>query len=219
MTSLNKLVRALRDAACESVPRYNIAPALSEVDEQLTEVHVTAHPLGFMHFELTSIADALAFERVRLHVWPATAMRVDPLGTVHDHTWELASAVLVGELRDHNYNAQQDDRGAYDGFRVCYGASNVFETAGRYCLKQIGERLVRAGEIYRVQPRIIHTTEIVSRPTATLVVATERPAIEPKGPLILNPVGGSAQGSPTRDTIDIASARANLRAVIDAVLP
>lgn len=119
----------------------------------------------------------------RLHLWTDHFMaRADPLGRLHDHTWELRSAVLVGELTDHVLTPVRDREGEYLAHVVHYGkASNRIESLdGRWRLDELRTRAVRQGQSYDLAPRQVHRTEVSQLPTATLVVPIEHGGPGPK---------------------------------------
>jgi hypothetical protein len=100
----------------------------------------------------------------------------DPVGALHDHTWELRSAVLVGEVTDQYLTPREVTNGAYKAFRINYAEDgNKSELLdGLWDLDQDGLRTVRSGEVYALPPRVVHLSTVRSFPTATLVAAVDR---------------------------------------------
>ncbi len=134
---------------------------------------VTQHPLGFLHLDLSGLSERGA---ARLHLWAAEFIAMaDPLGRLHDHTWELRSTVLAGELTDHVLTPAPDANGEYLAHVVQYGpaGNRVRVRPGRWRLDAVDVRHVRAGQHYRLAPRLVHRTEVSVVPTATLVLPIE----------------------------------------------
>lgn len=158
---------------------------LAEVAHALPQIQATKHPLGFAHLELTA-ALGTSF-RTRLHLWTQETIQwADTLGGLHDHTWELKSAVLTGELTDTYLEPQQTTDGHYSAYQIQYAdAGNTTQRLqGRWSLREKGKRTVLPGETYRLPPRIVHTTTVDCFPTVTLVVAKE---FGGDGPLVFLP--------------------------------
>jgi hypothetical protein len=141
--------------------------------ELVGKVPTTRHPLGFCHFELTEELD-LPDARVRAHIWTADSLRDrDNLGAHHAHTWSLASCMLIGSLRDTWYEAHAADQGSFHGIEVDYANDVVRPTSQRYELKVVRALDVLPGTVYRLPPDAPHNTDVLTIPSATLVVARE----------------------------------------------
>lgn len=165
--------------AVESSARVLEAAALSA-----TNLPVTQHPLGFLHLDLSGFSEN---GRARLHLWTEEFMsKADPLGRLHDHTWELRSTVLVGELTDHVLDPAPDPDGKYLAHVIRYDESgnSIEMRPGRWRLDEVEARRVLAGQNYQLPPRLVHRTEISSFPTATLVIPTEHGG---PGPVVFAP--------------------------------
>ncbi|WP_307424752.1 hypothetical protein [Pseudarthrobacter defluvii] len=172
---------------------------LIEVAEALPQVQATEHPLGFAHLELTSVLGT-SF-RTRLHLWTQeTRQWADELGSLHDHTWELNSAVLTGGLTDTYLEPRQTDDGQYGAYQIQYGSgrNTTIRLAGRWALDERGRRKVVAGETYKLPPRAVHRTVVDSFPTATLVIAREMGG---EGPKVFLP--GAASELPAGERMEI----------------
>lgn len=162
---------------------------LAEVVEALPQIRATEHPLGFAHLDLTAVLGTPF--RTRLHVWTQETMQwADALGTLHDHTWELRSVVLAGELTDTYLEPRQTTDGQYGAYQIQYGdtENTTVRLPGMWSLDEAGERTVLTGEIYTLPPRAVHRTTVVSFPTATLVVAKE---FGGEGPMVFLPSDAS----------------------------
>jgi hypothetical protein len=142
---------------------------------QADTVNSVWHPLGFANVKvpLSSIS------AVRLHIWPPIGLA--PVSTkelVHDHTWDLTSYVVLGRLT--NVLLELHD-GGDSGVRknlveiTHEGDVDVLASLRR----QVTVRVASAsdygpGDVYQIPARMFHQTHVQARPTATLVVGTER---------------------------------------------
>jgi hypothetical protein len=184
------------------------ARILDAAAEAAAHFPVTQHPLGFLHLDLSGLSERGA---ARLHLWTEEFMaKADPLGRLHDHTWELRSTVLVGELTDHVLTPVPDGRGEYLAHVVHYDATGnrVGVRPGRWRLDEVDVRCVRAGQSYRLAPRLVHRTEISVLPTATLVLPIERGG---PGPIVFAPQELADVRAAPRTPIDPRAATSALR--------
>lgn len=207
--NLSKVLTMLRGAEDGDRIKFALRAVLDELIKATPNIQATRHPLGFTHLELTEILESRPGERVRLHIWPSKDAG-DSAGNVHDHTWDLTSIVLFGELHDRDFSPRSTPDGPYRGSRVTYGDVNAFDLVGRYHLDEVRDRRVTAGHVYKVPPRIVHESEVVSVPTVTMVLAHEaRPASDP-GPMIFSK-DGVPVGTSVRPKLPQATLRAELR--------
>jgi hypothetical protein len=177
--------RALQAGIRQVIGGKGIDPAhvieiLQEIRESTGSIICKQHPLGFAHIELTTAAQTDF--RTRLHIWTEdTARWADKVGALHDHTWELRSAVLIGEVTDEYLTPREETHGTYKAFRINYAEDgNKSEPlAGLWDLDQRGRRTIRAGEAYSLPPRVVHVSTVRVFPTATLVAAVERGGLGP----------------------------------------
>jgi hypothetical protein len=154
---------------------------LNEVTRMIPLVPCTKHPLGFAHMELTSIVGGPF--RTRLHLWTRqTGAWADDLGSLHDHTWELRSAVLTGGLTDTYLEPRKDPSGEFAAYQIEYGKDNntTLRLDGTWSLDERGRRTVRQGDVYSLRPRAVHRTNVERFPTATLVIANDLGGPGPK---------------------------------------
>jgi len=139
------------------------------------ELPARRHPIGFLHIDMSALGGAPPGVDYRLHLWTEISPRADGLGTIHDHVWALASAVLIGDLEDVNFVARASPNGGDAFVRVSYTPEgNDFVPAGSYELSEDRRRAVAAPMVYRLDAGCLHTTEVLSFPTMTLVVADRR---------------------------------------------
>src|SRR5438045_1827108 len=108
----------------------DVTGVIDAVALEVTTLACTRHPLGFYHFELTPLLDGLPF-RLRMHLWSAASSTSrDDLGLIHDHTWDLTSAVLLGELVDVLVIPQATPGGTYRRIEVNYRNGSIEERPG-----------------------------------------------------------------------------------------
>lgn len=184
--------------AHKSKLRIDAGSLLRSVASLAPELDVFRHPLGFLHVELTPVADCPPSQRVRLHVWSDVSNRwKDDLGSIHDHTWELRSLVLLGLLTDVTYEPKESPDGEHVASRVLYEESGtrIQRLEGRFVLRVVAELDVEAGHVYRLPPGTLHTTEVRKLPTATLVVSHET---DRGSASVFGPRGSPGLGTPQR---------------------
>lgn len=199
--------RVIKRMLRESYVEPNSEPEiLRTVTSHLPSIPVTRHPLGFVHYDLRGLVDLPEGGFARLHVWDATLAPPDPAGNVHDHTWSLTSAVLLGSLRDKTFKPVSNPRGEFAAVSVKYGDTNSFEQADRYDLTKLTDRVFTRGDTYRISSRIVHESEPLGHPTVTLVVGIPDEAAEASGPLILSRGQAVPHATAQRDKVAMAEA-------------
>ncbi len=131
--------------------------------------HSYRHPNGFNKIVLASTATGV---KLRLHVWQLLGdeLQVDP--HIHNHRWNFASRVLVGELRWEEFSVAKEHGDEYFSYE--------YEPTGSgFSLKALGKQLLcmerqgctQAGEVYVVDHMVPHRVTIASnRIAATLVL-------------------------------------------------
>jgi hypothetical protein len=203
ITDIDGAVNALRSTnRHDYYLRIDVPAVLIDVAKRSKNLTSTKHPLGFLHVDLTPAMTApMKGEAFRLHIWGSDDAEPDALGALHEHTWQLTSLVIVGSLLDRNYVAEPDADGGYEGVRVNYGVQNTFAAEGVWSLRLVRTRVVRAGGIYNIAPRVVHETTLLSTPTVTLVRAWENESEAKEGPLVLVPRGQELRGTPSRERI------------------
>jgi hypothetical protein len=176
----------------------DVRALLLRIADKLRDGSIKAvrHPVGFMLIDLSELVDDEPFHQYRLHVWSADQHRSDGLGYIHDHSWGLTSAVLLGELVDINMTASADPGGAYHFVRVTYGSmGESLEDAGRFALTVWRRRTLRAPVVYRLEAQVLHETRILSDSAVTLVIADRskfsqyRPLVVAQDDLIVSNIG------------------------------
>jgi hypothetical protein len=178
------------------------------------EVPAQRHPIGFLHIDMSELGGAPPGVNYRLHLWTEISPRVDGLGTIHDHVWALASAVLIGDLEDVNFVARASSNGRDAFVLVSYTPQgNDFVPAGTYEVAEARRRAVAAPMVYRLDAGRLHRTEVLSLPTMTLVVADRRVA-GPDRPLVSVAAEAAPEHVGTRPIISPRDAADMLRGVL-----
>lgn len=204
--------RLLQTGPTENFPHDPLL-VIEEIVSNLDRIPATAHPLGFIHFDLALVSKQSPGTMVRLHIWDRRLTSPDDAGNIHDHTWELTSLVMLGSLRDKNFVPVHDSDGSFRGTRVIYGQTNEFEDAGRFQLRAQSDSVHRAGAVYSIPSRIVHESDPIGQPTVTLVIGTPDENAATLGPLILSRGAIAPKGTPSRRPVSKAEAELVLRDV------
>lgn len=186
---------------------------IREVVSNLDLIPATAHPLGFIHFDLAPVAKQPPGTMIRLHIWDRRLTSLDEAGNIHDHTWELTSLVMLGSLRNKNFSPVHDSEGLFKGARVIYGQTNEFEDAGRFHLRALSDSVHHAGAVYSIPSRIVHESDPCEQPTVTLVIGIPDESAVTLGPLILSRGASAPKGTASRKPVSKAEAELILRDV------
>lgn len=134
---------------------------------------VLSHPLGFFY----------ASERIgphthlRYHLWPNSwkMPTLEEGREDHDHTYNLSSLILAGELRHRTFEAIEDSQGTHEILDVSYrSGDSVLQPTGR-SVRMVcsGDDYYPSGRCYRLQPGTIHRAVPVKLPMATIVMTTD----------------------------------------------
>jgi hypothetical protein len=114
--------------------------------------------------------------RLRYHIWPEgwTVPKTQLDSEIHDHTFELNSAILLGSIRQEVFEFSPQQRGAYELVRVRYVADGSATLrrdgeCGTLHLKETDTFI--AGSAYRLPLATIHRAIAVKVPAVTLVLA------------------------------------------------
>lgn len=159
---------------------------VDEIAGSIHRVPITLHPLGFVHFDLTNLVDFDDDSFARFHIWDPSLAPPDEGGSIHDHTWELNSLVLKGNLRNRNYRPLPDKNGQFVATRVIYGHRNSFIPAGNYSLELVSDQTLREMDTYSIPSRLVHESTLLSSVAVTFVVGTPDGMAKTRGPLLLN---------------------------------
>jgi hypothetical protein len=136
------------------------------------------HPLGFVHVDLSRALGLVWPWRIRLHLWEGyPERRRDGLGVLHDHSWNLYSRILIGELENRTYDFNPDNSGnAYLGMLAYTGDHEALISCTRGRFSRKSSLAVTIGERYELPSGVLHKTLVKGLPLATVVISQEQTA-------------------------------------------
>ena len=153
--------------------------------ERYTEssVHVAAdsytHDNGFDKIVL--FEDDTTKMKMRLHIWhPISAPEVTRvIQNVHNHRWDFASIVLLGELVQHTYRFGREDEPGDEYFHYRYYARGnkehyEMESLGKATLIKTGTEAFCRGQLNCVSNELLHRVDVADGiAAATLIITHE----------------------------------------------
>lgn len=149
------------------------------IKELLQQNMVRHHPLGFYY-----AVDSALEVPLRYHVWPSDwALPASQAGgDIHDHIFELNSAILLGALRHEIFDFQLSAAGDKEILRVRYDGNRAHLLRGNEFgeLRRARDEIFREGTAYRLLPGVIHRAEPVTLPVVTLVCAVPSEVATPR---------------------------------------
>jgi hypothetical protein len=202
---LDRIVDLLSSGASQLDADHWLA-ARDEVLGAVRRIAVTRHPLGFIHFDLSPLVNLPSGSSLRLHSWDAGKHFVDAAGSLHDHTWDLTSWVIEGEIRNTTFLPRFDPMGAYSAAQVEYGEVNEFRSVGRYSLDNGVSQNYQSGTVYRMPSRVVHNSELISVRATTLVLSDQGAGFAQAGPIILSRDKDPSEGTAVRHKLPSAEA-------------
>jgi hypothetical protein len=123
------------------------------------------HALGMLQAELD--------ERVRIHVWHPELREIPKhsLRAVHDHRFDIESAVVIGQIIDKPYIVTFERPYILEGFeetrvyeirhaKIQRGTDDDVRLIGAAWAKAAQTRIIDAGLSYRIERRSFHTTNV-----------------------------------------------------------
>ncbi len=138
------------------------------------QVRAVRHPLGFVCLPLWRLTD-LGF---CIHIW-TTLVEPARLATspVHCHSWDLASLVLYGTIRNEEINVFDTTDPTHRVFEVeQHGDVDEIRATARLVRYSVSAgQMIMPGEVYQLPAGTFHNTIVPTREAATLVVAWTRP--------------------------------------------
>jgi hypothetical protein len=175
-----------------------------------------AHPLGFVYLPLLRMPDAT----LRLHIWhddgDATRLGEGEISAMHDHTWNMTSYVICGELRNVIVDVVEDAAAPTHRMFEIHGRGEVDEIRPTQTVVRVvgtHEDKVSAGQTYQMGSDLIHCTHPGSGVVATLVAARRTSKRVERA---LGPVGLPGYRS-TRQVCPPARVAAAAAAVLEAL--
>ncbi len=150
-----------------------------------TPVH--RHPLGFRVARL--VADGPA--ALRLHIWPKSARPAQPGFEIHDHTFDLTSFILFGELRQTIYEISTSAPTTHAMYQVDYDetGSVLRKSEAAVSARARESHMLHAGETYSLSAAEFHVLENGSTQSAATLVLTTQGGGAPRS---LGPLDGAA---------------------------
>lgn len=135
------------------LPQYLFASAASKTFLDACSRTSVRHPLGFDKFVLGAFRNY----DLRLHVWwPKSG---PPLEDIHDHRFDFASTVLVGELHLYSYQTGSRDGEAlarYSEERSRDGKRYVFRRRGQTRVDLQSTSVLSPGSCYYMRAETLH---------------------------------------------------------------
>lgn len=179
--------------------------------EELLPTAARMHPLGFV-YALEKPQEGIG---LRYHLWPASyaASDTEAAADIHDHSYELNSLVVGGELLHETFVVEERPDGPLDVLEVDYvdGASQLRRTGRRGALRQDSEARHASGTAYRLNPGHIHRVRTFGGFCATLVATRLNGGGQT--PRVLLPVGAKVptpNGRPRLTSRELHDARSAL---------
>lgn len=195
---IHAIAKSLKYAKDISPQEKLLEQTVGEISCRIEDAPATLHPLGFVHFDITKIAELDDDSFVRFHIWDPRLAPLDAGGSIHDHAWHLESLILRGSLRNRNFRPEPRRGGAFAATRVTYGEKNSFDSKGHYDLKLVADQTLSAFETYSIPSRLVHESTLLSPRAVTLVVGTPDEMADICGPLIFSKDGIPRPGTECR---------------------
>lgn len=132
------------------------------------------HPLGFYYIKENYSEN----EVFRFHLWPSGSTipesQID--SDIHDHVFELNSAIIIGEMGHETFRFKPDAEGEFEIATVTYNGfhSKMARDGTRGSVSVIDDAKFSAGQVYRLPAYTIHRARPITLPTATLVLAVTK---------------------------------------------
>jgi hypothetical protein len=182
---LRQLSRRLQTGKSLDLLHHQAVSLIQEIALRRARFSAVRHPLGFLYAPLLRESS----RALRLHIWLRDAPRPQlTTSPIHDHTWQLTSLVVCGELENRIIHVYDADDPTHRIFEIRGIGSDDFlqpsERLVRFRCSAV-ER-VRQGERYVVAAGQFHFTEVAQEITTATIVLAERKTTAPEralGPL------------------------------------
>jgi hypothetical protein len=164
-SSLLRILRRIR-------AKYQIKQLLTEIVEHSAKAselvgHSYSHNNGFDKFVVDSLAEFGL--KLRLHVWWGNS----GAPPVHDHPWDFASSILLGQMTVGRYAERKCESGMYRRARyptLADSADCRVVIEGTADLKCLGDEVLETGSFYCLCHGDLHSVVIANGATATMVL-------------------------------------------------
>ena len=126
------------------------------------------HPLGFVSCVIRKEESVLT---TRIHYWPKLERRTkNPNWPIHNHTYDLSSYILDGQVRDTQYRLTVGDD--YVVYLVSYFEQNstITRTEKQTSVETTINTLRTSGEEYSVPLGVFHQTNVLINESAMSLV-------------------------------------------------
>ena len=144
------------------------------------------HPLGFISCVIREEPKRLL---VRVHYWPKAERRTkSPDWPIHTHIYDLSSLVLMGNVQDMQYRAE-DNGSEYSIYSVSYHGENsaIAPSKREISVIPVVDRMHGVGEEYSVPAGVFHQTFVPMEDSAMTLVALSN--FQETDPLVLGKSG------------------------------
>ncbi|HZD71893.1 MAG TPA: hypothetical protein VFA45_24150 [Actinomycetes bacterium] len=152
---------------------------LREIAVSRASFAAVRHPLGFIYATLLREGPTA----LRLHIWLAGLARPRlTTSPIHDHTWQLMSYVICGELENHIVEINDSAEPTHRVFEIkgAGGADRLRPTDRLVRFRVASVQRVQARERYTIEAGRFHFTEVSSDRTVATLVLAERKAPVPE---------------------------------------
>jgi hypothetical protein len=217
VSAIQDLIRTgLRDAD-PMTPRFVARSILKDILSDAFPWQGIRHPTGFVVIPVYLAGGQMPF---RLHLWPVERKTLLPLGcAIHDHVWDMTSAVVCGELDNREFVADLErGSGLYKLYHVEYidAVTSVMrsyaDTARLRCTKH--ERHA-AGTKYQVTQGTLH--ESISCSTQMTVTIVETRTGREGSPLVASVVDLGREIRVVREVLGVPSLRQLARVALESI--
>jgi hypothetical protein len=182
---LHELSRSVRSGNGLDLLQDRAVSLLQEIAGGRARFPAVRHPLGFLYAPLLREWP----RALRLHIWLPDAPRPQlTTSPIHDHTWQLTSFVVCGELENRTIHVEDARDPTHRIFEIRgAGGDDLLEPTERLVrFGCSGVERVRQGGRYVVAAGQFHFTEVAEGVTTATIVLAERKRSTPErslGPL------------------------------------
>jgi hypothetical protein len=181
-----------------------VATIFSEGDRQ-----PRMHPNGFIQLDIDLDPESRIATK-RLHVWPDNSddfPKQEVRTSIHDHKFDMASEILIGELRQICYHFSLEwemlEGPTHQIYIARYNSrsDSTLEPTGVVVRQaSVSEEVYEEGEMYDQEASTFHDTECVGL-TATLMTKVQE--YEFHQPRVMVPIGTEPDNNFKRDNVDV----------------
>jgi hypothetical protein len=184
----------------------------------LSTVEARLHPLNFVAISTSDGAGA----GLRLHLWDRRFRFGQTAFEVHDHSFDLESYVVQGDVEQTIYLSDPDPAGRYQPFHIQYigNGSSMRASGERTTLLVTEQAKFEQGERYRLSHGVLHSLRPVSPSAVTLIFTRERGT----APITMGPHGGPRKMTSSRralrgkDGAALSLANSSLDEIVEAAI-